>query len=73
MDKGFAVDFWVRCNDPSAKIDIGFSGYSSQHWKCTQSNGYLVCTSTHPVSKSAELTPSGWKRRLIVGNELILA
>jgi endoglucanase len=24
VDEGFAVDFWVRCNDPSAKIDIGF-------------------------------------------------
>jgi endoglucanase len=25
VDKGFALDFWVRCNDPSAKISIGFA------------------------------------------------
>jgi len=24
VDEGFAVDFWVRCDEPSAKIDIGF-------------------------------------------------
>jgi endoglucanase len=24
VDEGFAIDFWVRCNSPSATIDIGF-------------------------------------------------
>ena len=24
VDEGFTIDFWVRCNDPSAKIDIRF-------------------------------------------------
>jgi endoglucanase len=24
VDEGFAIDFWIRCNDPDAKIDIRF-------------------------------------------------
>ena len=24
VNKGFAIDFWIRCNDPDAKIDIRF-------------------------------------------------
>jgi endoglucanase len=24
VDEGFAIDFWVRCNSPNAKIDIRF-------------------------------------------------